>query len=517
MSPVLFLAWLPVVIVIVSVLGLALLVLGVRGQPIFSSPRCAKCGYDLRNVQFMSNDAAAVGNCPECGNDLARIGAVTFGKWQRQPRRIVWGAVLLVLPWVLAIGLVVVVRSRARYTTTTTVTTVGPQAKAQMTTPALLGSLKTTANQPWDWQELERRMQNGQLTPADVDAALAILTADIAAARAKTGNRQPIHWADDFVKAAVAGGNASAQQVNALAQAFYSPDPAYKMRSRAREGEPFGVTLNLYEPWDLPGMRQVWSLADITADGTTKLVPQKRVPGGRRAQTPPAPMHPDELSGTPNTGSEVELVVPHALPRGEHEITITRDVGIVAANATMRGLDGKPGTPDKWPSPPAQWRSVVKRKLTIVPKDASVFDVVTDPNADPFKNGKLVVKQALVRPSTRGVEVVLEFDDNPKLAPVLSYKVWISAGGEKLDYGMLVIGTSARGGIHTQTSAKAFKQLSPDVTNVDLLFEVDEKAAEPYLGIEQIWGKPHVIQNVKLQRFDLSPNANGDPPATQPR
>ena len=111
MSPILFLAWLPVVIVILSAIGLALIVLGVRGQPIFSSPRCAKCGYDLRNVQFMSSDAAA-GACPQCGNGLASVGAVSFGRWQQQPRRIVWGVVLLVLPWVLAIGAVAVARSR---------------------------------------------------------------------------------------------------------------------------------------------------------------------------------------------------------------------------------------------------------------------------------------------------------------------------------------------------------------------------------------------------------------------
>jgi len=43
MSPILFLAWLPVVIVILSIVGVALIALGIRGQPIFSSPRCAKC------------------------------------------------------------------------------------------------------------------------------------------------------------------------------------------------------------------------------------------------------------------------------------------------------------------------------------------------------------------------------------------------------------------------------------------------------------------------------------------
>src|SRR5688500_9363773 len=105
------LALLPLVAVAMSVFGLVWLTLGVRGKPIFSSPRCAKCGYDLRNMQFMPPET--VGNCPECGNDLAAAGGVTFGRWKAQPSRIVVGVAMMILPWVLTFVLVFAMRSRA--------------------------------------------------------------------------------------------------------------------------------------------------------------------------------------------------------------------------------------------------------------------------------------------------------------------------------------------------------------------------------------------------------------------
>jgi hypothetical protein len=227
-------------------------------------------------------------------------------------------------------------------------------------------------------------------------------------------------------------------------------------------------------------------------------------------------MQPDELSGAPDSGSEMQLVIPHALPPGEHEITITRDVGIIDENTTMRGLDGKPGTPDKWPSPTARWQSVVKKKLTIVPKDAPVLEIVTDANADPFKSGTLVVEQALVRPASQGKEIVLKFKSTGNLTPLLSYRVWLqpSGGGEKINYGTVVIGGN---GYHSASVVSRQTELPADVTMVDLRFEVDQAAAERFVGVEQIWGHPHVIKNVKLERFDLSPNGNGDAPATQAR
>src|SRR5215203_1954897 len=103
-----FIQLLPLLFIGLTVFGIVMITLGLRGRPIFASPRCRKCNYDLHNMQFLSEE---IGNCPECGVSLASPNAVTFGRWQRQPRRIVWGVVLVALPWVLGVAMFYILRS----------------------------------------------------------------------------------------------------------------------------------------------------------------------------------------------------------------------------------------------------------------------------------------------------------------------------------------------------------------------------------------------------------------------
>ena len=58
----------PIALIAVALVGLIVLTLGVRGRSDLSSPRCARCSYDLRAVSFMSEQGAGV--CPECGGRL---------------------------------------------------------------------------------------------------------------------------------------------------------------------------------------------------------------------------------------------------------------------------------------------------------------------------------------------------------------------------------------------------------------------------------------------------------------
>jgi len=190
-----FISLLPFVFLIFSIAGIVLITLGVRGRPIFAAPRCRKCGYDLRNISFASDD---VGNFPECGTTLSSPDAVTFGRWRRQPKKIVWGVVFVALPWIIGLAMMFVVRNRM-------VTAVaGPGALPSQTTPALIAALPANLNTPWHWQELERRLKANQLTQADVDAAFAALTTSLNADRAIGKDRQPLHWCGNFISAAMA-------------------------------------------------------------------------------------------------------------------------------------------------------------------------------------------------------------------------------------------------------------------------------------------------------------------------
>ncbi len=78
-------------VLLVMLLGSALVVRGWRGRQIDDHPLCSGCGYDLVG----SDDQTRV--CPECGNDLARPGALRIGHRRRRPIAIALGALLLAL------------------------------------------------------------------------------------------------------------------------------------------------------------------------------------------------------------------------------------------------------------------------------------------------------------------------------------------------------------------------------------------------------------------------------------
>src|SRR6266496_5872905 len=168
----------PIALIAVALVGLIVLTLGVRGRPDLSSPRCARCSYDLRAVSFMSEQSAGV--CPECGAQLSESGAVSFGKWRRQPRLVIGGLTLIALPVLVGLGLGAMPRSRSA----AMVAAVGPANRSSQPTSAILASLPKSINAPWDWQELDRRLRAGSLSAADVSSAVGILITQLQADRA---------------------------------------------------------------------------------------------------------------------------------------------------------------------------------------------------------------------------------------------------------------------------------------------------------------------------------------------
>ncbi len=127
---------------------------------------------------------------------------------------------------------------------------------------------------------------------------------------------------------------------------------------------------------------------------------------------------------------------------------------------------------------------------------------MTDPTRDPFLSSKITVEQALARPSSKGVDLVIKWV-TLEPSPVAAYHVWLQAGGEKIDYGTLIVGKLADGTVNSYTSNKTVKSLPADVTTIDVLLTPDPKTAERHMGIEEIWGQPLELKAVTLERFDL--------------
>lgn len=82
----------PILLATVALLlGLALLILGLRGRRVGDHPHCTACGFDLFGLPPESV------RCPECGGDTRNMGARETGRHVRRSRPLLVG-VLLLLP-----------------------------------------------------------------------------------------------------------------------------------------------------------------------------------------------------------------------------------------------------------------------------------------------------------------------------------------------------------------------------------------------------------------------------------
>lgn len=468
------------VVVFVSIIAVVIVTLGAIGRPVFTSPRCSKCSYDLRAMNFM---AAEIGPCPECGSTLSQPGSVTFGKFQRDRRKIWVGFALLVIPWMLLIPLSMVSRRPPT----------GPGYSTSLSTPALLARLPNS-NEPWDWQEMQRRLAIGSLTTQQVDAAFAALSGP-AATRA-------IPWADGFIRPAIQRKLASPQAITSLFKANLGTAPQIQLRSRTRVNQPLLVEIQPDRTSPAIWIRlgsMIWSLASVETAGDKKL---NLVPTTNPAAI--RPFHLDQLSGEGRSGAPTSLNLGHDLPLGEHELTFTFDIGVVDTNVPLRGVDGRPGRPDKWPPAHATWQEKITRKALVVGPDEPVITMVTDPKRDPTAGLSIGLDPLVVRPSVSGAQIVIRWRLNGSNPIALSYIGSIDASGTRIDLGNLSVPASSSARNYSSGRSVNRPSLPELPATVDVVLTPDPIAAERMPGVDEIWGVSYVVRGVPVERYDLS-------------
>ena len=80
-----------IVATLLLILGVVLMVRGLRGYAIDCHPLCRKCGFDLTGKPPDST------RCPECGTDVSHDQAIRIGHRRRRPGLIYAGSFLLLL------------------------------------------------------------------------------------------------------------------------------------------------------------------------------------------------------------------------------------------------------------------------------------------------------------------------------------------------------------------------------------------------------------------------------------
>ncbi len=159
--------------------------------------------------------------CPKCGTSLAGPKAVGFLRYGRRWSLLVFGVFLILWPVLLFYGVLVAQHLFAR------VSPPRPSNMRQQTTAAILQYVATSLDESWGWQELEYRLQRGDLSQTDIDQAIDGVIAFMRSS-APQGYDTPIHWADNVLKPAYLAGAIDNNRVASLLDAFTAPTRASK-------------------------------------------------------------------------------------------------------------------------------------------------------------------------------------------------------------------------------------------------------------------------------------------------
>lgn len=468
-------------LLLIVIAAAVLIVRGLLGVQLFTEPRCMKCGYDLRKTRF--EDEGSRG-CPECGADLNQPKAVKFGKRQRKPKLIVAGLAVGVLPIVLLM-----------FVSTTRVMSGGAN-RSHLSNAALIANLAMNANQPWDWQELQRRLTANRLSNAEVDQAIAQLTVYLNQQRAAGQRQGPLHWSDQFIRLALARQAVSPTQFEQLCRAHYDGRISLaNVTVAARQGKPILLEPRIDSSWDLDNCQLVFAIREALIDGTPASIVDRHQPAKA--------LHADELSGKSHDYFH-NLALDAALDPGEHELKVVVDVGVLPRNAPLVGMSGKPGQKARWQNPLATWSTDLTAKFRMTPADQSPITLETDPMLNPAGVGGLRVARAYAVPMPKGARVMVRITgrDSAPGAFCFRYKVRIDG---KEHSSRQAFGKAANWGMNSGEGAIDLREpLPPEVTKIDVILEPDLETAERYPQLHTIWGKPVEFPDVPLERHDLA-------------
>ncbi len=456
--------------------------LGVRGKPAWSAPLCAACKYDLRG-----RDPSMVVNCPECGANLKGPRSVLFMKGMgRRWGLIAWGVVLLLLP-VLGVAAAMGI-SRLQMSRHASPSNLRAMSTQQLLTQQLPGRM----DEPWVWNELERRATAGTLTQPEAEDAITQFTQHMTASK-PSGWDQPLHWQDDFLKSATAAGLVSDRVLLDFCDAYYGTTPTLQPMHRLRVGQDrtdvnvrFGSTWDGHHGLDV---RLVWDVKQVLIDG-------------KPVEAKDANRYSDRWSGSINVND---------LAAGDHQIEVELDC-VLAPSASLLGVTATSIPVANVPNPWRRWTTSAKQTFTVYAQQATLVNLVDDPARNPTSGGAVAIARLVVEPrATSRKRLTLAIKAEGVAIPC-SFDATIEAGEQRWTMGGWTYADLAghRRSSGTQLSV-TLNELDSTITTARVTFTPNPKHIERWPDVTEIWGKPIVFEGVPIDRLDLPPGAETGP------
>lgn len=253
-------------------------------------------------------------------------------KRERRPRLVAWGVFLLLFPIAMQVVMAVLLPN-------------GDPLRLLSTKRIIAQRLPLRTDEPWVWQELQRRLDSGSMSVAEVDEAVGVLVSHMKTAR-PGGWNQPTPWQDPFLKAAIRKKLVSDGVLIELSDAFYGTQPTVRSLTPISKGAGgFRLHVEYGNPWAANsgvGVALLWDVTQVSVDG----VPVKLGQVQRFAQNWDAYCTADPAPG-------------------EHEVQI--DLTCAYADySTIIGGDPSQVPLSRWPPARKKWTMRVTPPLKVV-------------------------------------------------------------------------------------------------------------------------------------------------------
>lgn len=399
---------------------------------------------------------------------------------------VIWGVVGALVAGVLGLGLpTFAVFAPMRHSIGTLGQASSPEALRHMRTPDVIQAGIADPEQPWAWQELERRAKAGRLRPADVTQLLEGLTLWLKREH-PDGYPGTLPWLTPLFIEVDRLNLADEWRVIDFLVAYHG-NPTCEPLPRLRVGQRGAEIVCRWASPQPPialGMKLLNEMRTISVDG---------LPVTWRGHS--------AYCDTPTFGAELELPL---LAAGRHVVRCEMVSALVSSDAAVQLPHRAPSK--EWPPSKSEFIRSCEAELNIYPADAVLVRLATDQALDPAANGLIAVKTAIVRAKGSGVTLVVQFEKEPwvggpKFAAAFDVQVqlgdarhacgsfwWEQDGEQRMSGGLL---------------GADLPSLDPRIREADFVLTPNVKLVERHPSVDRIWGREVVFRRVALDRQDL--------------